>query len=66
METIEARFAPAPEGPWSAPSHVSACQPADDPVAMFYGAKQHLELDVDQGRQIFLTYNTNAPTPGCA
>ncbi|MOA70409.1 hypothetical protein D3C78_1992710 [compost metagenome] len=29
---------------------------------MFYGAKQHAQLDVDGGRQIFLTYNTNAPS----
>lgn len=61
-KTVEARFAPAPEGPWSAPSTIASCQPANDPVAMFYGAKQHAQLDVDGGRQIFLTYNTNAPS----
>ena len=61
-KTIEARFAPAPEGPWSGPRPIARCQPADDPIAMFYGAKQHAQLDVDGGRQIFLTYNTNAPS----
>jgi hypothetical protein len=60
-KTIAARFAPSPEGPWSAPKHVANCQPAHDPVAMFYGAKQHAQLDVDGGRQIFLSYNTNTP-----
>lgn len=58
---IEARFAPSPEGPWSAPKRVAACQPENDAVAMFYGAKQHAELDVDGGRQVFLSYNTNTP-----
>jgi hypothetical protein len=57
--TIEARFAPAPEGPWSEPRKLADCQPASDSVAMFYGAKQHAELDVEGGRRIFVTYNTN-------
>lgn len=60
-KTIEARFAPSPEGPWSAPRRVATCQPENDPAAMFYGAKQHAQLDVDGGRQIFLSYNTNTP-----
>jgi hypothetical protein len=57
--TIEARFAPAPEGPWSEAHRVAECQPAFDQAAMFYGAKQHAQLDVDGGRQIFVSYNTN-------
>jgi hypothetical protein len=61
-KTIQARFAPAPEGPWSEPMHLADCQPQGDPVAMFYGAKQHAELDVEGGRRIFVTYNTNAPS----
>lgn len=59
--TIEARFAPAPWGPWSEPMTVATCQPAWDSAAMFYGAKQHAELDVEGGREIVLSYNTNIP-----
>jgi hypothetical protein len=60
-KTVEARFAPAPWGPWSAAQHVAACQPAEVPGAMFYGAKQHVELDAEGGRKVVVTYNTNAP-----
>lgn len=56
---VELRVAPAPWGPWSAPRRLADCQPARDGQAMFYGAKQHAELDVDGGRQIVVTYNTN-------
>ncbi len=58
---VEARFAPKPWGPWSEPLTLAACQPAGETSAMFYGAKQHAELDVDGGRQIVLSYNTNVP-----
>lgn len=57
-KTVNMRFAPAPEGPWSEPREVATCQPAD-PGAMFYGAKQHAELDTQGGRQVVITYNTN-------
>lgn len=60
-KTVEARFAPAPWGPWSDNRHVAACQPAEVPGAMFYGAKQHVELDSEGGRKVIVTYNTNAP-----
>lgn len=59
--TVEARFAPKPWGPWSAPVKVIEGQPQGDAAAMFYGAKQHVELDSEGGRQIVVTYNTNAP-----
>lgn len=58
-KTVEARFAPEPWGPWSEPTRLADCQPAGDPQAMFYGAKQHAELDVDGGREIVVSYNTN-------
>jgi hypothetical protein len=54
------RTAPAPEGPWSAPRTLAACQPAGDDQAMFYGAKQHAELAQDGGREVVISYNTNA------
>lgn len=54
-----ARLAPAPEGPWGEPIPLFDCQPSDDAAAMFYGAKQHAELDHDGGRQIVVSYNTN-------
>lgn len=59
-KTIDLRFAPAPEGPWSGARQIARCQPVDE-VAMFYGAKQHAELDTEGGRRIVITYNTNAP-----
>lgn len=58
--TVDAAFAPTPQGPWSTPVHVADCQPAGDPDAMFYGAKQHQELETDGGREIVVSYNTNA------
>lgn len=61
-KAVVARFAPAPEGPWSEPTHLADCQPTGDATAMFYGAKQHAEMDVEGGRRIFVTYNTNAPS----
>lgn len=59
-KTIESRYAPKPWGPWSEPVRVAECQPAGG-EAMFYGAKQHVQLDADYGRRIIVTYNTNAP-----
>lgn len=60
-KTVEARFAPHPWGPWSPTRRVATCQPAEVPGAMFYGAKQHIELDAEGGKKIIVTYNTNAP-----
>lgn len=57
-KTVNMRFAPAPEGPWSETRAIATCQP-QDADAMFYGAKQHAELDTQGGRQILVTYNTN-------
>lgn len=59
-QTIESRYAPQPWGPWSEPVRVATCQPAQS-GAMFYGAKQHVQFDVEYGKRIVLTYNTNAP-----
>ncbi len=59
-KTVRVRFAPEPQGPWTAPREVCSCQPTRDPEAMCYGGKQHLELDRGDGREIFATYNTNA------
>lgn len=59
-KTVNMRFAPSPEGPWSEAREIARCQPVDD-VAMFYGAKQHAELDTEGGRRLVITYNTNAP-----
>ncbi|MBM3274296.1 MAG: DUF4185 domain-containing protein [Candidatus Sericytochromatia bacterium] len=53
------RTAPEPWGPWSVAQAVAPCQPEGDPDASCYGAKQHVELDRDRGRDVFLTYNTN-------
>lgn len=58
---VMARFADAPEGPWSEARKVIDCQPGDLPEAMFYGAKQHAELDAEGGRVVVVTYNTNGP-----
>ena len=57
-KTVNMRFAPRPEGPWSEAREVATCQPTDA-AAMFYGAKQHAELDTEGGRGIVVTYNTN-------
>ncbi len=58
-KTVRVRFAPEPWGPWTAPREVCPCQAATDAEAMCYGGKQHSELDRDDGREIFVTYNTN-------
>lgn len=60
-DSVVARFAKAPEGPWSAPKAIARCQPADGSGVMFYGAKQHAQLDIKHGRTIVVTYNTNGP-----
>ncbi|MBM3269510.1 MAG: DUF4185 domain-containing protein [Candidatus Sericytochromatia bacterium] len=56
---IRMRTAAVPWGPWSEAQTVAPCQPAGDPGMSCYGAKQHVELDRDHGREIVLTYNTN-------
>ena len=58
-KTVNMRFAPTPEGPWGEAREIARCQPVDA-VAMFYGAKQHAELDTEGGRRLVITYNTNA------
>jgi Domain of unknown function (DUF4185) len=58
--TIEMRTAKDPWGPWSAPAAVGQCElPAGSSQAFCAGAKQHVELDRDGGRNVVLTYNTN-------
>lgn len=60
--SIEARLAPAPTGPWGPARTLLALGAPGDREALFYGAKQHQELDADGGRTVVLSYNTNAPS----
>ena len=58
--TIEMRTAEEPWGPWSEARTVGQCElPYDVPEAFCAGAKQHVELDREGGREVVLTYNTN-------
>lgn len=60
--SIEARIAKSPEGPWGSARTWLKLGHDGDKDALFYGAKQHAELDAPDGKTLVLSYNTNAPS----
>lgn len=60
--SIEARVAKNPEGPWGPARTWLKLGREGDVEALFYGAKQHAELDTPDGKTLVLSYNTNAPS----
>lgn len=54
---IKLRYAPAPEGPWSAPITILRPEEYSREGIMMYAAKEHPEL---QGGQMIITYATNS------
>lgn len=60
--TIQARVAAHPWGPWSPAVEIIDCYPNTDSQVYCYHAHRHAELESADGNTVVLTYDTNTAT----